>query len=281
MPDSKKLTIALTQLEVMRRNIPDDVPEERVNEYHAIVADLESSLEEDLSAFRIPQNDVTPTPISFRPAPYSRRRPATVRYSTTKYCDRDIFLRKIEGLTLYIQKRRPQPEANPKDYWSMSDTQLDELATKYNIPPASISPDGQWYIDRDRIIDQLLKRDRTMNPKPPSNKIEIGNMIGSSIQQGSPNSVSTVNYEVAAPEIKQFVAEIKSAIDKLAISDAAREELKTDIQTLDVQIDSKNPKTAIILESLSSVRNILEGAVGSVVAAGLLQHFPKIMELFR
>ncbi len=105
-------------------------------------------------------------------------------------------------------------------------------------------------------------------------------MIGSSVQQGSSHSVSTVNYQVAAPEIKQFVAEIKSAIDKLEISDAAREELRTDIQTLVVQLDSINPKTAIILESLRSVKNILEGTVGSVIAAGLLQHFPKIMEFF-
>ncbi len=69
MADSKKLTIALTQLEVMTRNIPDDVPEDRVTEYHTILGDLESSLEEDLSAFRIPQNDVKPTPISFGQPP--------------------------------------------------------------------------------------------------------------------------------------------------------------------------------------------------------------------
>jgi len=162
----------------------------------------------------------------------------------------------------------------------MNDAKLEQLATTYNIPPASISQDGQWYIDRDRIIDQLLKRDRAMNPKPPSNHIEIGTMIGSSVQQGTSHSVATVNYQVAAPEIKRFLAEVRSSIDKLEISDAARDDLHTDIQTLHVQLDSRNPKTAIILESLRSMRNILEGATRGIIAAGLLQHFPKIMELF-
>lgn len=281
MADSRKLTIALTQLDVLRRNIPGEVPEETVNEYHAILTAIETSLGEDLSAFRIPQSEVTPRIVSTRRAAYGRPGSGGATYSRTKYCEGELFSRKIEGASRYLQKIQSQPPIDSKDYWSMSNDVLERLAEQYNIPPAAISPDGQWYIDRDRIIDQLLKRDRAMNPKSSSHHIEIGTMIGSSVQQGSPHSVANINYQVAAPEIKQFLAQIRSSIDKLEISDAAREELRTDIQTLDIQLDSKNPKTPIILESLRSVRNILEGAIGGVVAAGFLQHFPKIMESFR
>jgi hypothetical protein len=280
MVDSKKLTIALTQLEVLRRNIPDEVPEERVTEFDLALTEIESSLGEDLSAFRVPPTEVKPRIASVRRAAYGRPGSGNVTYTKTKYCDRGIFSLKIEGVALYLQKLQPEPAMDSKDYWSMNDVKLEQLATKYNIPPASMLPGGQWYIDRERIINELLKRDRALNPKPQSNKIEIGTMIGSAVQQATSHSVATVNYQVAAPEIKQFLTEVKSVIDKLEISDAAREELRADIQTLDVQFDSRNPKTAIILESLRSVRNILEGAVGGVIAAGLPSALPKTYGVF-
>src|SRR5271157_4601882 len=138
-----------------------------------------------MSAFRIPATEVSPRVASVRRAAYGRPGSGGTTYTKIKYCDQHVFSRKIEAAYLYLQKAQPQPETEPKDYWSMNDAKLEQLATTYNIPPASISQDGQWYIDRDRIIDQLLKRDRAMNPKPPSNHIEIGTMIGSSVQQGT------------------------------------------------------------------------------------------------
>jgi len=50
-----------------------------------------------------------------------------------------------------------------KDYWSMTDQELDRIATKYHIPPMSLPPgDNNWghaYVDRDRIIGILVARD--------------------------------------------------------------------------------------------------------------------------
>lgn len=90
----------------------------------------------------------------------------------------------------------------------------------------------------------------------------------------SPNA--TINNQFSVAEVKQFLGEVKNAIDNLEISESAKDELRTDIQTAEIQLDSKNPKTSIIMESLRSVRTILERAGGSLIAAGLLQHFPHL-----
>ena len=50
-----------------------------------------------------------------------------------------------------------------KDYWRLDDETLSKLGSKYNIPPMSLPPgDGDWghaYVDRPRIIEQLVSRD--------------------------------------------------------------------------------------------------------------------------
>jgi hypothetical protein len=51
------------------------------------------------------------------------------------------------------------------DYWSMSDSELELLAIRYNIPPISrAGAHGEiWYVDRDRVIHALLRRDNALN----------------------------------------------------------------------------------------------------------------------
>jgi hypothetical protein len=276
MADDRKVTIALTQLDVMRRSVLTEVPEEQVEEYHSFLLDLETSYG-DLSSFRIPTIEVKHRVESFRPASYSRRGPARTTYTKTRYCDGQLFSRKVESAFLYIQRTQPKPQTQPNDYWSKTDDELESLAVRYRIPCAILSPDGQqWRTDRERIIRELVKRDNTLNPKPASHHIHVENMVGSSIQQGSTNSVANINNQLSIADIQQFLAQAKSSVDGLEISDDAREELKNDLQTLDIQVGSKNPKTPIILESLKSVRTILEQAAGSLIAAGLLQRFPPL-----
>jgi hypothetical protein len=85
-------------------------------------------------------------------------------------------------------KTQSQPEkrkvAKQMDYWSMSDGELEQLAAKINVPPASTTPSGEWYIDRDRIIDALLKRDKALREIEPQQSVDVsGDMHGSGIQQ--------------------------------------------------------------------------------------------------
>jgi len=53
-----------------------------------------------------------------------------------------------------------------KDYWSMSNRELELIAEKYHVSPMSLPPgDNNWghaYVDRDRIIGNLVARDTAM-----------------------------------------------------------------------------------------------------------------------
>ena len=56
-----------------------------------------------------------------------------------------------------------------KDYWSMTNRELELIAEKYHIPPMSLPPgDANWghaYIDRDRIIGILVAKDNALRTK--------------------------------------------------------------------------------------------------------------------
>jgi hypothetical protein len=54
-----------------------------------------------------------------------------------------------------------------RDYWSWTDTNLANEATKHNIPHISMGGEHgeHWYMDRRKIIDQLLTRDNALRTK--------------------------------------------------------------------------------------------------------------------
>jgi hypothetical protein len=63
-----------------------------------------------------------------------------------------------------------------KDYWSMSDTELEAEALQHNIGGYGVTMGGRTWIDREAIIRQLLARDaalaaqRTLPVHPPKNR---------------------------------------------------------------------------------------------------------------
>ncbi len=54
-----------------------------------------------------------------------------------------------------------------RDYWSWTDENLANEATKHNIPHISVAGEHgeHWYMDRRKIIDQLLTRDNALRTK--------------------------------------------------------------------------------------------------------------------
>jgi hypothetical protein len=54
-----------------------------------------------------------------------------------------------------------------KDYWSMDDRKLANEASKNNIPHVSIGGEHgeHWYMDRPKIINQLIVRDNALRTK--------------------------------------------------------------------------------------------------------------------
>lgn len=280
--DGKKWMKAFARFQALKRNMPGSVDVQRVNEYHSILHELQDASGEDLSSFRIPESELNPVPTR---VPFASRRnphPRT-QYSSERYVDDDFFARQVDGVSNIVQRiaasLNPQDLSQRPDYWSMSDDELERRAERYHIPPAAMSPDGRWYIDRDRIIDQLVKRDAALSagqpPPPPNQTINVGTMTGSTIQQGTRNSTAIVNYN--ASDIRVLIAKIQGSLGRLELSAAANSQLTADLNTVSAQLDSPHPKPSIITECLHSARTILENIAGNVIATGLAFEIGKLL----
>ncbi len=99
----------------------------------------------------------------------------------------------------------------------------------------------------------------------------ISQMTNSQIQQDTTySSQSLFNNEIDIEKLKQIVNLIKESVDSLDIPEQSKSELTADIDTIQTQILSPKPKTSIIRECLHSIRNVLEGVAGNVLAPHLI-----------
>ena len=98
----------------------------------------------------------------------------------------------------------------------------------------------------------------------------IGSMQNSQIQQDSSGAIQKLNIEININNLLAFIAELNKSIDKLDLEQSKKQKLITEISTIESQASSPKPKKKIIFESLKTLRTILEGIVGNVIAAGLL-----------
>jgi len=104
---------------------------------------------------------------------------------------------------------------------------------------------------------------------------QIGAMINSPLQQNSNNSSQTISVGGFKVEnLKEIIDQGKALIEGLT-DDNTKAELKSELTVLEAQMISPNPKKTIIKESLASIRNIAEGATGSV----LVNLVPKLVEV--
>ena len=106
----------------------------------------------------------------------------------------------------------------------------------------------------------------------------IGSMSNSQLQQHSSGSAQSISAAIDLESLGKLVSSLQSASDTLSLSDPARRELAAEIQTLQVQSKSPKPKTTIISESMKSIRTILEGAAGNVLASDLVQRISSFLQ---
>lgn len=171
-------------------------------------------------------------------------------------------------------RQTPLPDIS-KDYWSMSTEQLEGLASQYSIGGYG---DQRGNVDRDIIITALIRRDKAMRPKSGSvhhHLTNYGTIAGSNIQQGSPGANANVTYTI--DDHRKMVQQIREAIPELDLSSEQKRTVETDLQTVELQLNSGSPRKAILNECWSSVRNILEGLAGSLIATSLLHELAKLV----
>ena len=107
----------------------------------------------------------------------------------------------------------------------------------------------------------------------------IGSMSHSQIQGATSRSTQmSRDSEINVDAVRSLAEELKSSLSKLNLESVKREELNQEIATLKAQTGSPKPKSAILRESLLSIRKILEGAAGSAFATEILSKLGTLVE---
>lgn len=100
------------------------------------------------------------------------------------------------------------------------------------------------------------------------NSINIENMTGSQLQQGTTGSTQTFTQSADLSGISAFVEKLLPAITELQ-NPSDRAQLQSDLETIRGLLKAPAPKTGMIRECLTSVKTVLEGTAGNLAATYL------------
>jgi hypothetical protein len=157
------------------------------------------------------------------------------------------------------------------------------LISPFNIPTvARINAQGV-----DAIEAAQLQPDKTTSifPSVTYNTINVHHMVSSTIQQGGAGATMTTTYSVEAVEnLGKLVAVFESQLGELKLDEAKERAARTQVATIKVQLADGKPDPVIVNQAGRTLRNITEGAIGSLVATaaqpGIWHWVQGVMGLF-
>lgn len=103
--------------------------------------------------------------------------------------------------------------------------------------------------------------------------------------KNSPRSTANRNTVVSkesaslVTEIQTFITALNENLQNLSLSTEETQEVQSDIQTIQAQLESPKPKASIIAPCFESIKRILENAAGSAIGASLVANADKILAL--
>ena len=107
MTEDKKWALAWAKFEAMYKNLPREVTENYVRDFHEILDLLQQASGEDLASFRVPGSRVQPIVTSFNMI--SGRQ----TYSDVRYCERAYLLTQMDGVRGYFDILNPPARKPP------------------------------------------------------------------------------------------------------------------------------------------------------------------------
>ena len=124
----------------------------------------------------------------------------------------------------------------------------------------------------------LSEKDKPTDYFPSYNLIYVGKAVNSQFMQDSPGATQVINVGLDKYAVLgDLLEKIKSSIDELSLESEAKAELKAEVMTVEAQLSSPKPKPKVINECIGTVRRILEGAAGSVLAQNLLSQIMALL----
>ena len=100
----------------------------------------------------------------------------------------------------------------------------------------------------------------------------------SQIQQGSPHANQNITVgETDKKAVAEFITALREHASELNLDATKNEQLSARVQEIESQLASTNPSRNVLHESLRTIRNVLEGCAGSLIASGLLFEIGKLL----
>lgn len=277
--DAKKWNLGIAKLGALMVHCPLDVDEGDVVQFHEIVALLEEASGEDFSTFRIPSQKLAVRATSMQPGGFRMGR-GSVTYSDKKYCDSRYFRGQLHGLANFVtilQSTSAKNRAPANPFELFTDDQLKEMLLERSIKPKKSN--GVYGFERANAIAQLVNYEKPegSGPPTPSTVINFQDVHGSNFNLHSPGASITQTNNYRSDDFRELLNKLKEFATSKDSSHDQRELMNVDVHTIEVQIDSPQPKASIVKECLLSAKAILESAAGSVLAAEILVHLQRYL----
>lgn len=131
---------------------------------------------------------------------------------------------------------------------------------------------------QENVGEDMTIEDKRLHEKTSNTVINNfnGNIINSQFQQGNNNVMNAKKSDTEIETVKSLLTELKQITKNLPANDQ-QAVLQADIETIESQIKSPTPKIGFIKEIFKSMRNVLEGSIGSVLSTT----YPNVDELFK
>jgi hypothetical protein len=275
MFNAQKWRIAMSRFNGYYAHPPSWPKEKDVEDYHSHVAALEEASGEDLSLFRIPADRLERRVVGGRRAAYGGG-PGSTIYAKDKSIDSDYFQAQLDGLKNYLLTIEHRPSS--PNYEDLNDYALHELMVNRRIKPPMIIENGQPVYripSRDWIIAALRKDD---NPPGPSHTTNTYNLHQSNLVQDSPGATATVNVTrgIAKEELRALMNSVTDALRTDRVEARTKEQISVVVDTINLNLNTSAPNPSIIGASLLSLKAMIEGAAGAVLAPTLVNLLPAI-----
>jgi AbiTii len=103
-----------------------------------------------------------------------------------------------------------------------------------------------------------------------------GPASGVQIQQHTTHSTQTMINELDLDKVSNFVSTLRDNLDKIDLEESNKKKVESAIETISSELSSSKPKSAVIQQSLQTIRNLIEGVTGNLLASGLLHMLGQI-----
>lgn len=101
----------------------------------------------------------------------------------------------------------------------------------------------------------------------------------SQVLQGSPFARQAIHVsETDLTAVSDFMRKLKAHATDLKLDSANSDQLSVEIRKVETQMASTAPSRSVLHESLSTIRSLLEGCAGSLIASGLLFELQKLVK---